>query len=94
MAYPTPDPEHLMAELLGVGITHYPPLLGQPASYANLLRMVLGRQLVHGANPALRWMADNLVVSQDAAGNVKPEKAKSREKIDGMVAGVIQSMSI
>ena len=54
-----------------------------------LLRMVLGRQLVHGANPALRWMADNLVVSQDAAGNVKPEKAKSREKIDGMVAGVM-----
>ncbi len=35
-----------MAELLGVGITHYPPLLGQPASYANLLRMVLGSHLI------------------------------------------------
>ncbi|MEQ8692345.1 MAG: hypothetical protein RIC89_16115 [Pseudomonadales bacterium] len=30
-----------MAELLGVGITHYPPLLGEPDSYANLLRLVL-----------------------------------------------------
>jgi hypothetical protein len=30
-----------MAEILGVGITHYPPLLGEPDTYANLLRMVL-----------------------------------------------------
>ena len=30
-----------MAEILGVGITHYPPLLGEPDSYANLLRLVL-----------------------------------------------------
>lgn len=30
-----------MAEILGVGITHYPPLMGEPDSFANLLRMVL-----------------------------------------------------
>ena len=29
-----------MAELLGLGITHYPPLLGEPGSYANLLRII------------------------------------------------------
>ena len=29
-----------MAELLGLGITHYPPLLGQPGAYANLLRII------------------------------------------------------
>ena len=34
-------------------------------------------------------MADNLVVTQDPAGNIKPNKAKSREKIDGMVAGIM-----
>ena len=34
----------------------------------------------------LRWMADNLVVDQDPAGNLKPNKVKSRERIDGMVA--------
>jgi phage terminase large subunit-like protein len=34
-------------------------------------------------------MADNLAVSQDPAGNFKPDKKKSREKIDGMVAGVM-----
>lgn len=51
-----------------------------------LLRLVLESKLRHGMQPVLRWMADNMVVSQDPAGNVKPDKKKSREKIDGMVA--------
>lgn len=51
-----------------------------------LLRLVLGGKVAHGGNPPLRWMADNLVVTQDPAGNVKPDKKKSREKIDGIVA--------
>lgn len=55
----------------------------------DLLRLVLDGRLRHGGNPVLRWMADNLVVQSDAAGNVKPTKAKSRNKIDGMVAGVM-----
>lgn len=44
------------------------------------------RTINHGGHPALAWMADNLVVSFDPAGNMKPDKAKSTEKIDGMVA--------
>lgn len=63
------------------------------ASMANptkeLLRLVLDGKLAHGGHTVLRWMADNMVVSTDAAGNVKPNKAKSREKIDGIVAGVM-----
>ena len=51
-----------------------------------LLRLVKEKRLAHGGHPVLRWMADNLVVDTDAAGNVKPNKKKSREKIDGMVA--------
>jgi phage terminase large subunit-like protein len=51
-----------------------------------LLTLVLQRKIQHGGNPVLRWNADNLVVQIDAAGGVKPNKAKSREKIDGMVA--------
>jgi len=54
-----------------------------------LLRLVLDRRLVHDGHPVLRWMADNMVVSTDAAGNVKPNKSKSREKIDGIVAGIM-----
>ena len=55
----------------------------------DLLRLVLARQISHGGNPVLRWMADNIVVDMDAAGNVKPNKQKSREKIDGMVASIM-----
>lgn len=51
-----------------------------------LLNIVLGRRLRHGGQPCLRWQADNMVVSTDPAGNIKPNKAKSSEKIDGMVA--------
>jgi phage terminase large subunit-like protein len=54
-----------------------------------LLRLILDGRLAHGGHPVLRWMADNMVVSTDAAGNVKPNKAKSREKIDGIVAGIM-----
>ena len=35
-----------MAEILGVGVTHYPPLLGEPDTYANLLRLVMTSHLV------------------------------------------------
>jgi phage terminase large subunit-like protein len=43
-------------------------------------------ELAHGDSPVLNWMADNLVVRTDPAGNIKPDKERSREKIDGMVA--------
>jgi phage terminase large subunit-like protein len=43
-------------------------------------------KLAHGGNPVLRWMASNVATSQDPAGNLKPNKKKSSEKIDGIVA--------
>lgn len=52
----------------------------------DLLRFVLSHRIRHGGNPVLRWNADNLVVTQDPAGNIKPAKDKSTEKIDGAVA--------
>ena len=56
------------------------------AATKELEKSVLGRRLRHGSNPVLRWMCDNLVVKQDEAGNLKPDKKKSTERIDGMVA--------
>lgn len=54
-----------------------------------LERLIAAGELAHGNNPVLTWMADNLVVRQDPAGNVKPDKERSLEKIDGMVALVM-----
>ena len=51
-----------------------------------LERLVISHQIAHGNNPVLNWMADNVVASMDAAGNIKPDKERSREKIDGIVA--------
>lgn len=49
-------------------------------------RRLLGNKLHHGGNPVLRWMADNVAVRQDPAGNLKPDKAASQGKIDGIVS--------
>lgn len=52
-------------------------------------RLIIGGKLRHNSNPILTWMSDNCVADQDAAGNLKLSKSKSREKIDGLVATVM-----
>lgn len=52
----------------------------------DLEKLILSQGLAHGGHPVLRWMADNVVTRVDPAGNIKPDKEKSREKIDGIVA--------
>lgn len=54
-----------------------------------LMNLVLGKKIRHGGNPVLRWNVDNLVVNQDPAGNLKPDKAKSTSRIDGVVATIM-----
>lgn len=51
-----------------------------------LLELVLAREIAHGGNAVLTWMASNVIVQMDPAGNTKPDKKRSREKIDGIVA--------
>lgn len=51
-----------------------------------LMRLVLEKRIAHGGNPVLRWNFDNMVVKQDEAGNIKPDKKRATEKIDGAVA--------
>lgn len=43
-------------------------------------------RLHHGGNPVMRWMVDNLAIGLDPAGNVKPDKKNSGDKIDGISA--------
>jgi phage terminase large subunit-like protein len=51
-----------------------------------LLTLTLAKRMVHGGHPVLRWNMDNMVVRTDPAGNVKPDKEKARQRIDGAVA--------
>ena len=54
-----------------------------------LMRIVLEHKLCHGGHPVLRWNMDNAFVRTDPAGNLKLDKEKSTEKIDGVVALVM-----
>ena len=54
-----------------------------------LMRLTLAEQLAHGGHPVLRWMMDNIFIRTDPAGNIKPDKEKSTEKIDGAVATIM-----
>ena len=55
----------------------------------DLMRLVLSKQIAHGGHPVLRWMMDNIFIRTDPAGNIKPDKQKSTEKIDGAVATIM-----
>ena len=52
-------------------------------------KLVVGKRLRHGGDPVLRWMASNVALSTDPAANIKIDKAKSHERVDGMVALVM-----
>jgi phage terminase large subunit-like protein len=52
-------------------------------------RRLLARKIHHGGHPVVRWMADSVAVKEDPTGNLKPDKASSQGKIDGIVALVM-----
>lgn len=51
-----------------------------------LERLLLGGSFWHGGHPVLEWCASNVAIETDAAGNIKPSKSKSTERIDGIAA--------
>lgn len=53
------------------------------------MRISRARRLRHEKSPVMSSMVDNLSVSKDADGRVKPDRKKSRQKIDGVVAMVL-----
>ena len=54
-----------------------------------LMKLTLEKRIAHGGQPVLRWMMDNIFIKSDPAGNIKPDKEKSTEKIDGVVATIM-----
>lgn len=54
-----------------------------------LMKLTLEQKLAHGGHPVLRWMMDNVTVRTDPAGNIKADKEKSTEKIDGAIATIM-----
>ncbi|MDD2772996.1 MAG: terminase large subunit [Elusimicrobiales bacterium] len=82
----------IVQELEELGVTVVPfgqGFASMSGPSKELLRLVLAGKLHHGGNPVMRWMADNAVVKSDPSGNIKPDKSKSTNRIDGIVAAVM-----
>ncbi len=82
----------LSAELADEGLSIFgmgQGFLSMAAPMKEFERRLLAKKLHHGGNPVLRFMADNVAVRMDPAGNLKPDKAASQGKIDGIVALVM-----
>lgn len=54
-----------------------------------LMKLVLEKKIAHGGHPVLRWMVDNIFIRTDPAGNIKADKERSTEKIDGAIATIM-----
>jgi len=52
-------------------------------------RLIIGKRLIHNGHPVLRWNVSNVAADTDAAGNIKPNKARSADRIDGVVATIM-----
>lgn len=80
---------HLVNQLQGDGcdcVAFGQGFSSMTAPTKELLTLVAAKRISHGNHPVLRWMASNLATETDAAGNLKPSKKRSTEKIDGIVA--------
>ncbi len=59
------------------------------APMKRLEELILEGDIAHDGHPALRWCMSNLTVRTDPAGNLKPDRERSPEKIDLAVALII-----
>ncbi len=64
-----------------------PQTMSEPAKLFE--RLLADSKINHGGNPVLAWMADNAIVRTDPSGNIRPDKSKAPDKMDGIVATVV-----
>ncbi|MGE0229942.1 MAG: terminase large subunit [Dehalococcoidia bacterium] len=78
----------------GVDVVKVPQTFGSLAEASRELEKVIETgQLRHDGNPVMTWMCSNVVADEDAAGNRKPSKKHSRERIDGF-SGLVTALSL
>lgn len=82
----------LVTELTEDGIELHPfrqGFMSMAAPTAELERLVMSEQLNHGNNEVIRWMASNVLILRDASGNMKVDKSKPDNKVDGIVSNIM-----
>lgn len=91
-AYDRWNSSQLVSDLISDGATFSP--YAQSTAHMNLPTKEVDRKLsngtlTHDGNPVMSWMISNVEMMTDSAGNIKPDKKKSEEKIDGVVSLVM-----
>lgn len=92
VAYDPWNATQLVTDLMSDGFTCVPIRQGfgsLSAPTKEFEKLLLARAFSFGTNPVTRWAASNVMVEQDPAGNLKPSKAKSTERIDPIVAMIM-----
>jgi phage terminase large subunit-like protein len=82
----------LVIELQNEGLTMFPfgqGFVSMSSPTKELERLVKDGKLRHAGNPVTRWMMSNILLRTDPAGNIKIDKAKSGDKVDGPVSIVM-----
>jgi phage terminase large subunit-like protein len=63
--------------------------MSMAAPTAELERLIISKELSHNNNEVIRWMAGNVLILRDASGNMKVDKSKPDNKVDGIVSNIM-----
>lgn len=92
LAYDPFNAEQLAQRLTanGIAVKKFPQSMSSFAEPTKAFEAaLLAGKLKHDGNPAIRWMADNVMTISNAAGHRMPGRKKSKNKIDGIMAGIM-----
>ncbi len=92
IAYDRYNATETILELMDEGMTMVPfgqGFISMSPPTKDIETKIIARRIIHNNNPVLRWNFANVIIKTDTAGNIKPDKMKSIEKIDGAVAAIM-----
>jgi phage terminase large subunit-like protein len=92
IAYDRFNASQLVIDLQNEGLQMFPfgqGFISMSSPTKELERLVKDGRLKHDGNPVTRWMMGNVLLANDPAGNIKINKAKSGDKVDGPVSIVM-----
>lgn len=92
IAYDRYNATMIVQNLINEGFTMVPfgqGFVSMSPPTKELMNLVLKKKIAHGGHPVLRWNMDNVYIKRDPADNIKADKAKSTERIDGAVAMIM-----
>lgn len=92
LAYDPWNATQIATNLQGEGL----PMISFRQGYASMSpaakefeKRIARKDILHDGNKVMRWMIGHVAKEEDPAGNIKPSKRKSRERIDGVVAAIM-----